>query len=161
MPEDETPLQIFIIRWGAIVVAILLTIYGGTGIHEYLNKAKEVNAAIAAFEVVDSPLTLVFQFLLFPVLSIIYALYIFVIAFLFMQVDRWHTSAMEYGAWVGVVLFTLMKVTDMYFWLRRASGASFGYYAMGLAGDIFMTLLWIAPFIALAEYFKTLFNNDR
>ena len=156
LPHVETPLPVFIIGWGTIIVAILLIVYGGSGIYEYLAKVKEAKAAIAALEETESPGLLFFQFLLFPALSILYALVMLVFAVQFMSLKRWYVQAMQDGAWAGVVLIALMKVTDMFFWCRRASAdASFSYYATGLLGDILMAALWIAPFLALAEFFKS------
>lgn len=156
VPHVETPLPVFIIGWGTIIVAILLLVYGGSGIYEYLGKVKEAKAAIAALEETDSPVVLFFQFLLFPALSILYALVMLVFAVQFMALKRWYVKAMQDGARAGVVLIALMKVTDMLFWCRRASAdASFSYYATGLLGDILMAALWIAPFLVLAEFFKS------
>jgi len=156
LPQAETPLPVFMVGWGTVIVAILLTVYGGSGIYEYLVKVKEAKAAIAALEETDSTAVLFLQFLLFPALSILYALVMLVFAVQFMSLKRWFAQAMQRGAWAGVVLIALMKVTDMLFWCRRASAdASFSYYATGLFGDILMAALWIAPFLALAEFFKS------
>lgn len=151
--QVEKPLPICIVGWGTIFVAILLIAYGGSGIQEYLVKVKEAKAAIAALEGAASAPTLFFQFLLFPLLSIVYALVMLVFAIQFMSLKKWYAKALRGGAWAGGILIALMKLTDMFFWCRRASAdASFSYYAMGLLGDVLMAALWLAPFLVLAEY---------
>ncbi len=156
VPSVETPLPVLIIGWATIIVAILLTVYGGNGINEYLGKVKEAIAAIAALEEAESPVVLFLQFLFFPILLLGYALVMLVLAIQFMSLKRWCVKAMQGGARGGIVLIALMKMTEMFFWCRRASAdASLGYYAMGLLGDVLMAALWLAPFLALAEYFKS------
>lgn len=156
LPRVETPLPVFVIGWGTVLMAVLLTVYGGSGIYEYLGKVKEAQAAIAALEEAEAPATLFFQFLFFPVLAIIYAVVMLVFACQFMALKRKYAKAMQAGAWGGVVLIVLMKATDMLFWCRRASAeASFGYYAAGLFGDVLLAVLWLAPFLALAEFFNS------
>jgi len=156
LPQAEALLPVLIIGWGTVIVAVLLIVYGGSGIYEYLGKMQEARAALAALEEAESPTALFFQFLLFPVLSILYALVMLVFAVRFMALRRWFATAMQKGAWGGVVLIALMKLTDMIFWCRRASAdASFSYYAAGLLGDILMAAVWLAPFLALAEYFNS------
>jgi len=156
LPQVETPLPVFIIGWGTVIVVVLLAVYGGSGINEYLGKMQEAKALIAALEEAESPTALFFQFLLFPVLLILYALVMLVFAVRFMSLKRWCVAAMQKGAWGGVILIALLKITDMIFWCRRASAdASFSYYATGLLGDILMAALWLSPFLALAEYFNS------
>jgi hypothetical protein len=155
-PQIDAPLPVFIIGWGTVIIAVLLVVYGGFGINEYLVKARDAKAAIAALEEAASQGALVFQFLLFPVLSIIYALLMLVLAVQFMSLKKWSVAAMQGGGWTGVVLIALMKLNDMFFWCKRASAtASFGYYATGLMGDILLMILMILPFAALAEFFKS------
>jgi len=154
--QVDTPLPVFIIGWGTILVALLLIAYGGNGIYEYLGKVRETRAALAAQEEAASPVMLFIQFLFFPVLSIVYALAMLVFAVQFMALKRWFVKAMQGGAWGGVVLIALMKIADMIFWCRRASAdASFSYYATGLLGDILLAAVWLAPFLVLAEYFNS------
>ena len=155
-PSGETPLPVLITGWGAIVAALILVGFGVSGIMEYLAKIKEAQAAIAAFEETQSSSALFFQFLLFPVLSIIFAAVMLGFSSQFLAMKKWSIGAMHNGAWAGVGLLALMKISDMIFWVKRASAdASFGYYAMGIFGDVMLLLLYIAPFFALAEYLKS------
>ena len=155
-PSGETPLPVLIAGWGAIVAALILVGFGISGIMEYLSKVKEAQAAIAAFEEAQSSSALFFQFLLFPVLSIIFAVVMLGFSSQFLAMKKWSIGAMHNGAWAGVGLLALMKISDMIFWFKRASAdASFGYYAMGMFGDVMLLLLYSAPFFALAEYLKS------
>jgi len=155
-PSAETPLPVLVAGCGTIAAAVLLISYGGSGILEYVAKLKEAKAALAALEEAQSGATLFFQFLFFPSLSIIFSLVMLVFGAQFIGMKKWSIGAMQSGAWTGVGLLVTMKVSDMVFWFRRASAdASFGYYAMGVFGDILMMLLLIAPFLALAEYLQS------
>ncbi len=152
----ETPLPILIVGWGTIIASILLLVYGGSGIMEYLAKVKEAKAALEALEEAQSRTTLLFQFLLFPVLSIIFSFVMLVFGARFLALKRWSINAVQKGAWAGVGLLALMKISDMLFWFKRASAdASIGYYAMGVCGDLVVMILLIAPFLALADYLKS------
>jgi predicted Zn finger-like uncharacterized protein len=155
-PAGETPLPVLIAGWGIIIVSVILVGFGISGIMEYLAKVKEAKAAIAAFEETQSGTALFFQFLLFPVLSIIFSVVMLVFGARFLAMKKWSIAALHNGAWTGVGLLALMKISDMFFWFKRASAnAPFGYYAMGMFGDVMLMLLFIAPFIALAEYLKS------
>jgi predicted Zn finger-like uncharacterized protein len=155
MADVETPLPVFIIGWGMVIAAILLIVYGGSGIYEYLGKVDEAKAAVAALEQAASAETLFFRYLLFPLLAILYALVMLVSAVQFMSLKSWAAKVMQGGAWAGVALVALMKMTEMYFWCMRATeNTSISYYASGLGGDIFLTVVWIMPFMALALYFQ-------
>lgn len=155
-PAGETPLPVLIAGWGTIGVALLLIGFGISGIMEYLAKVKEAKAAIDAFEETQSGAALFFQFLLFPVLSIIFSIVMLVFGTQFLAMKKWSIGAMHNGAWTGVGLLVLMKISDMIFWFMRASAeAPFGYYAMGIFGDVMLMILFIAPFIALAEFLKS------
>jgi len=152
----ETPLPVLIAGWGTIIVSVILVWFGISGVMEYQAKVKQMQAAIAAFEETQSGTALFFQFLLFPALSITFSVVILVIASQFLRLKKWSVRTMHNGAWAGVGLFALMKLSDMVFWFKRASAdAPFGYYAMGVFGDVMLLLLYIAPFIALAEYLKS------
>lgn len=152
----ETPLSILIAGWGVIIAAVLITGFGVSGIMEYLAKVKEAKAAIEALEEAQTGSALLLEFLLFPALSILYSIVMLVLGTQFLAMKRWSIAAIQYGAWAGVGLLGLMKVADMVFWFRRASAeASFGYYAMGVLGDVMLMLLYIAPFLVLAEYLKS------
>jgi hypothetical protein len=155
-PSVEMPLTVLIAGWGVIVVSIILIGFGISGIMEYLAKVKEAKAAIAAFEETQSGSALFFQFLLFPVLSIIFSVVMLVLGSLFLAMKKWSVRAMYTGAWTGVGLLALMKISDMVFWFLRASAdAPFGYYAMGVFSEALLMLLYIAPFLALAEFLKS------
>lgn len=155
-PSMETQLPILIAGWGVIAAALILAGFGVSGIMEYLDKLKEAQAAMAAAEETRSGSVLFFQFFLFPTLSVIFAAVLLVFAAQFLAMKKWSISAMQGGAWAGVGLLSLMKISDMIFWFRRAStDASIGYYAMGVFGDVLLLLLYIAPFMALAEYLKS------
>jgi len=159
----ETPLPVLIAGWGTIGVALLLIGFGVSGIIVYLAKVREAQAAIAAFEEAQSGAVLFFQFLLFPVLAIIFSFGMLVAGSRFLAMKKWSIGAMYYGAWTGVGLLVLMKIADMIFWFKRASAeAPVGYYAMGIFGEVMLMLLYSAPFIALAEYLKsTLFEKTE
>ena len=159
----ETPLPVLIAGWGTIGVALLLIGFGVSGIMEYLAKVREAQVAIAAFEEAQSGAALFLQFLLFPVLAIIFSLGMLVAGSRFLAMKKWAIGAMYYGAWTGVSLLALMKIADMIFWFRRASAeAPIGYYAMGIFGEVMLMLLYSAPFIVLAEYLKsTLFEKTE
>lgn len=152
----ETALPVLIAGWGVIIVSILLTGFGISGIIEYLDKLKEAKAAVEAFEETQSGSALFFQFLVFPVLSIIYSVVMLVFGSQFLAMKKWSIAAMQSGAWAGIGLLSMMKISDMVFWFKRASAdAAFGYYAMGILGDLLLMLLFIAPFMVLAEYLKS------
>jgi len=162
-PAGETPLPVLIAGWGIILAAIILVGFGISGIMEYQAKLKEMQVALAAFEETPTGTVLFFQFLLFPVLLIIFSVFMLVFGSQFLAMKKWSIGAMHNGAWAGVGLFALMKTADIVFWFKRASAdAPFGYYAMGIFGDVMLLLLFIAPFIALAEYLKsTLFEKSE
>lgn len=154
--STETALPVLIAGWGVIIVSILLAGFGVSGIMEYLDKLKEAKAAVESFEQTQSGSALFFQFLVFPVLSIIFSVVMLVFGAQFLAMKKWSIAAMQSGAWAGVALLAMMKISDMVFWFKRAStDASFGYYAMGIFGDFLLMLLYIAPFLALAEYLKS------
>jgi len=162
-PVGETPLPVLIAGWGVIIAAIILVGFGISGIMEYQAKLREMQAALAAFEETPTWSALFFQFLLFPVLSIIFSGFMLVFGSQFLAMKKWSIGAMHNGAWAGVGLFALMKIADIVYWFKRASAdAPFGYYAMGIFGDVLLLILFIAPFIALAEYLKsTLFEKSE
>lgn len=152
----ETPLPVFIVGWGTVALAIAFIVYSGYGVSEYLERTKDVQAALEALENTQSPTALVFQFLLFPVLTMIYAPVMLFFAIQFMALKRNYTVLLKKGAWSGVVLFVLMKANDLFFWFARSSSdISLSYSAAGLFGDIFMGALLIAPLLALAEFFNS------
>lgn len=154
--QMETPLPVFIVGWGTVALAIAFMIYSGYGISEYLEKVKEVKAALEALENAQSPASLVFQFLLFPVLTMIYAPLMLFFAIKFMSLKKSYTILLKNWAWAGVVLFALMKANDLFFWFSRSSNnVSLSYSAAGLFGDIFIAALLIAPLLALAEFFSS------
>jgi predicted Zn finger-like uncharacterized protein len=159
----ETPLPVLIAGWGIIIAAIILVGFGISGILEYQSKLKEMQAALAAFEETQTGAALFLQFLLFPVLSIIFSVFMLVYGSQFLAMRKWSIGALHNGAWAGVGLFALMKISDIVFWFKRASAdAPFGYYAMGIFGDVMLLILFIAPFIALAEFLKsTLFEKSE
>jgi hypothetical protein len=155
-PSGEAPLPVLIAGWGVIVVSILLFGFGISGVMEYLAKVKAARAAIAAFEEAQSESALFFQFLLFPVLSVIFSAVMLFFGSRFLAMRKWSIAALHNGAWTGVVLLALMKVSDMVFWFKRASAtAPFGYYAMGVFSDALLMLLFIAPFFVLTEFLKS------
>jgi predicted Zn finger-like uncharacterized protein len=155
-PQVEAPLPVFIVGWGTVALAIAFAIYSGYGISEYLDKAKEAKAALEALENAQSPIALFFQFLFFPVLTMIYAPIMLFFAIQFMALKRNYTVLLKKGAWAGVVLFVLMKVNDLFFWFSRSSSdVSLSYSVAGLVGDIFMGAMLIAPLLALAEFFSS------
>lgn len=152
----ETPLPVLIAGWGIIIASVLLMVYGGSGVMEYAAKLKEAKAALEALEEAQSGAAMFLQFLFFPAMAIIFSAVMLVLGVQFLGMKKWSVGALQKGAWTGVGLLGLMKVTDMIFWCKRASSAaSFGYYAMGLFGDLLVMLLLIAPFLALAEYLKS------
>ena len=154
--QVEAPLPVFIVGWGTVALAIAFIIYSGYGISEYLDRVKEAKAALEVLENTQSPVTLIFQFLLFPVLTMLYAPLMLFFAIQFMSLKKSYTVLMKKGAWAGVVLFVLMKANDLFFWFSRSSSdVSLSYSVAGLVGDIFMAALLIAPLLALAEFFSS------
>ena len=152
----ETPLPVFIVGWGTVALAIAFIVYSGYGISEYLEKVKEVKAALDALENAQSPVALFFQFLLFPMLTMLYAPIMLFFAIQFMALKKNYPVLLKKGAWAGIVLFVLMKANDLFFWFfRSSSDVSLSYSAAGLFGDIFMAALLIAPLLALAEFFSS------
>jgi len=152
----ELPLPVLIAGWGIIIASVLLMVYGGSGVMEYTAKLKEAKAALEALEEAQSGAAMFLQYLFFPAMAIIFSAVMLVLGVQFLGMKKWSIGALQKGAWTGVGLLGLMKVTDMIFWCNRASAAaSFGYYAMGLFGDSLVLLLLIAPFLALAEYLKS------
>jgi len=152
----ETPLPVLIAGWGTIITTIILISFGISGIMEYQAKVIAAEAAIAALEEAQSSSAIFFQFLLFPLFSILFSLVMLVLGCQFLAMKKWTISAMRNGALAGVGMLALMKLSDIIFWCRRASAdASFGYYAMGILGDVMLLVLYIAPFLVLAEYLKS------
>jgi hypothetical protein len=142
--------------WGTIVVSILMLVFSGSGYLEYVGKLKEAEAAVAANEVAQSPTVLFFGYLFTPVLFGIYAMVMAVIGIQFLKLKKQFVRPLGIGAWVGIVLVVIMKLTDIMLSFGRASSsASISYYAMAVLGDLVMAVLWIAPFLVLAEYLKS------
>lgn len=154
--QIETPLPVFIVGWGTALFAVLLAIYGFYGVIEYVAKVKEAKAAIEALENTQSPVSLFFQYMLFPSLSLLYTPVMLFFAIRFMSLKKQYVLLLQKGAWAGVVLLALMKLNDLYFWFNRSSSsASFSYSAAGLVGDLLIAVMMIAPLLALAEFFSS------
>jgi len=152
----ETPLPVLITGWGVIIAAIVLISFGISGIMEYQAKVIAAEASIAALEEAQSGSAIFCQFLLFPLLSVLFSLVMLILGSQFLTMKKWSIASMRNGAWVGVGILALMKVADIFFWCRRAStDASFSYYAVGVLGDVVLLVLYIAPFLVLAEYLQS------
>src|SRR6185369_6013222 len=150
------PLPVTLAGWGTVVVSILLLVYSVTGILEYLDKLKEAAAALAANEIPQTPAFLFFGYLFAPILFAVYAVAMAVIGVQFLKMKKQFVRPLGIGAWIGILLVVVMKLTDIVLSFGRASSsASFSYYAMAIVGDLMMAALWIAPFLVLAEYLKS------
>ncbi len=152
----DVPLPVTLAGWGTVVVSLLLMVFAGTGIFEYVEKLKEAAAAVVANEEPQSKAVIFFGFLFAPLLFAFYSVVMLVIGSQFLRMKKQFVKPMEIGAWTGILLVIIMKLTDIIFSFERASSsASFSYYAMAIVGDIFIAALWIAPFLVLAEYLKS------
>lgn len=155
-PSMDVPLPVTLAGWGTVVVSILLLVYSGTGILEYLDKLQEATAAVAANETARTPAALFFGYLFAPILLAVYSVVMTVIAAQFLRMKKQFVRPLGIGAWIGILLVVIMKLTDILLSFGRASSsASFSYYAMAIVGDVMMAALWIAPFLVLAEYLKS------
>lgn len=152
----DAQLPVLIAGWGVIVASLVIICFGIGGVVEYLAKVKEAQAALEALEGARSGSALFFEYLLFPLLSILLAAVMLFFGAQFLAMKKWSIGAIQYGAWGVAAILALMKISDMIFWFRRASAdASFGYYAMGILGDILLMALYVVPFLVLAEYLKS------
>jgi Na+/proline symporter len=155
-PSMDAPLPVMLVGWGTVVVSLLLLVYSGAGFIEYSDKVKEAAAAVAANEVPQSPTVLFFGYLFAPSLFAVYAAAMALIGAQFLRMKKQFVRPLGIGAWIGVLLVVIMKLTDILLSFGRASSsASFSYYAMAIVGDLMMAALWIAPFLVLAEYLKS------
>jgi predicted Zn finger-like uncharacterized protein len=155
LPSD-VPMPVMIVGWGTLLVCIMLLVYSGAGIIEYIEKLKVAAAAIAAKEEAESQAALFFGYLFSPLLFIVYAVVMTVIGAQFLRMKKRFVKPLGIGAWIGILLVVIMKITEILLWFGRASSsASFSYYAMGVVGDLLMAALWIAPFLVLSEYLKS------
>lgn len=162
-PVADAPLPVLVAGWGVIIVSLVVIGIGIGGVVEYLAKAKEAEAALAALEEAPGGPVLFLQYLLFPTLSILVSIGMIFFGTQFLALKKWSINAMLYGAWGVAGILALMKIADMIFWFRRASAdASFGYYAMGVLGDVLLMAIYVVPFLVLAEYLKsTLFEKSE
>lgn len=152
----DTPLSIMIVGWTTVIVAILLVVYGSSGLLEYAARLKEAKTALLAGEEALSMGELFLKFALFPIGIISYSLGMLFFGSQFLLLRRWALKALAMGAWAGIGLAAVMELTDMVAWCRRASdNASLGYYATGILGGALLAALWILPLLVLAEYLKS------
>jgi hypothetical protein len=155
-PSMAAPLPVTLVGWGTVVVSVLLLVYSAAGFAEYSDKVKEAAAAVAANETPQTPAILFFGYLFAPILFAVYAAIMAVIGAQFLRMKKQFVRPLGIGAWIGIFLVVVMKLTDILLSFGRASSsASFSYYAMAIVGDLMMAALWIAPFLVLAEYLKS------
>jgi len=155
-PSIAAPLPVTLAGWGTVAVSILLLVYSGAGFVEYSDKVKEAAAAVAANEVSQSPAVLFFGYLFAPILLAVYGAVMTLIGAQFLRMKKQFVRPLGMGAWIGILLVVVMKLTDILLSFGRASSsASFSYYAMAVVGDLMLAALWIAPFLVLAEYLKS------
>jgi predicted Zn finger-like uncharacterized protein len=154
--STDAPLPVTLVGWGTVIVSILLMVYSGTGIFEYVEKLKEAAVAVAANETYQSPAALFFGYLFAPLLFSVYSIVMLVIGAQFLSMKKKFVKPLGTGAWIGIFLVVIMKLTDILLSFgRTSSSASFSYYAMGMVGDLLMAALWIVPFLVLSEYLKS------
>lgn len=152
----DLPMPLLAVGWGTLLVTLGLLAYGGSGFLDYLARLDEAKAALLAGDNAPSGGSLFGRFALFPLLFIVYAVAMAVLANRFLALRFWAVRALEIGGWTGVALGGLMEFADMVAWCTRASGnASFAYYATGLIGGVLTALLWMAPPFVLVEYLRS------
>jgi predicted Zn finger-like uncharacterized protein len=155
-PSMSVPLAVTLAGWGTVVASMLLLVYSCAGMLEYSGKLKEAAAAAAANETAPTASVLFFSYLFSPLLLGVYGVVMSVIGAQFLRLKKQFVRPLAIGAWVGIVLVVIMKLTDILLSFGRASSsASFSYYAMAVVGDVFIGVLWIAPFLVLSEYLKS------
>lgn len=152
----DAPLPVLVAGGAVVAVSVIFFIFGVSGMVEYGTKTAEAKAAAESFEAVQSEGAIFMQFLLFPMLSVLLSLLLFVSGGGFLKLKRWSIKVLEMTAWGAIAFIVLMKVNDIVFWFKRASSeASAGYYAMGLLGDLMQMVFYIVPFVVLLEFFKS------
>lgn len=140
--------------WVCVAAGAVLVLLGFFGLNNYYSKDWQ--------EILSEPLleplskTRVFFSLGFlPWLRTLVGIWVIVVASQFLTMQVWARRELERCAWGGLALGVINEVVGFVEWVRISSSSpSFIYFAVGIAGSLFMVLVWSVPPLGLLWYLR-------
>ena len=153
-PKVAAPEQVRRTGWLCIAAGGALLCYGLIGLANYYGKDWQVILSDPLLEPL-SKTGVFFSIGFLPWVITLFSACLLTVASQFLSLRVWARKGLMGCAWGGIAVAAIVGAADFINWVKVSSSSpSFSYYAVGVIGSVFMTLLWSVPSCALLWYLE-------